>query len=198
MIFKPDLSAILVEFQLRVDTFGIVRTGEGWSEKYLINLARSTFARIHCIHQVASVGGQATAQASDQTARSADAVCLLRDLPLPCATPSERRPLKVRYGHRFGEENSSYLIDPDQSAAAPMLSVSLGAANSYPWQEHAMMDKDRIAGSAKVIKGSVKEAIGKATGDAKLKTEGRTDKLEGKVQNAIGSVKDTVRDALKK
>ncbi len=60
------------------------------------------------------------------------------------------------------------------------------------------MDKDRIAGSAKVIKGKVKEAIGKATGDAKLEAEGKTDKVEGKVQNAIGSVKDAVRDGLKK
>ena len=59
------------------------------------------------------------------------------------------------------------------------------------------MDKDRIAGSAKVIKGSVKEAIGKATGDAKLETEGKADKVEGKVQNAIGGVKDAVRDVLK-
>ena len=58
------------------------------------------------------------------------------------------------------------------------------------------MDKDRIAGSAKVIKGTVKEAIGKATGDAKLETEGKADKVEGKVQNAIGGVKDAVRDAL--
>jgi uncharacterized protein YjbJ (UPF0337 family) len=60
------------------------------------------------------------------------------------------------------------------------------------------MDKDRIAGSAKVIKGSVKEAIGKVTGDAKLETEGTADKVEGKVQNVVGGVKDTVRDALKK
>jgi uncharacterized protein YjbJ (UPF0337 family) len=61
-----------------------------------------------------------------------------------------------------------------------------------------MVDKDRIAGSAKVIKGAVKEAIGKVTGDAKLKSEGKADKVEGKVQNAIGGAKDVVRDALKK
>ena len=60
------------------------------------------------------------------------------------------------------------------------------------------MDKDRIAGSGKMIMGSVKEALGKATGDAKLETEGAADKLEGKVQNAVGGVKDAVRDALKK
>jgi uncharacterized protein YjbJ (UPF0337 family) len=52
------------------------------------------------------------------------------------------------------------------------------------------MDKDRIVGSGKVIKGSVKEAIGKVTGDAKLETEGKADKVEGKIQNAVGGVKD--------
>ncbi len=61
-----------------------------------------------------------------------------------------------------------------------------------------MVDKDRVAGSAKVIKGTVEEAIGKVTGDAKLETEGKADKIAGKVQNAIGSVKDAVRDTLKK
>ena len=52
------------------------------------------------------------------------------------------------------------------------------------------MDKDRIGGSAKEIKGSVKEAIGKAIGDAKLQSDGKADKVEGKVQNALGGVKD--------
>jgi uncharacterized protein YjbJ (UPF0337 family) len=59
------------------------------------------------------------------------------------------------------------------------------------------MDKDRIAGSAKEIKGSVKEALGKATGNAKLQSDGRADKVEGRLQNAIGGIKDTMRDALK-
>ena len=55
------------------------------------------------------------------------------------------------------------------------------------------MDKDRVAGSAKEIKGSVKEVTGKAVGDAKLESEGKADKVEGKVQNAIGGIKDTLR-----
>ena len=55
------------------------------------------------------------------------------------------------------------------------------------------MDKDRIAGSAKVIKGTVKEAVGKALGDAKLNAEGKADKIEGKAQNAMGGIKDTLR-----
>jgi len=59
------------------------------------------------------------------------------------------------------------------------------------------MDKDRIEGAANQAKGAVKETVGKMTGDAKLKAEGASDKAAGKVQNAIGGAKDTVRDALK-
>ena len=58
------------------------------------------------------------------------------------------------------------------------------------------MDKDRIEGSANQAKGSVKEGIGKATGDSKLQSEGAADKAAGKVQNAVGGIKDSVRDAL--
>ena len=59
------------------------------------------------------------------------------------------------------------------------------------------MDKDRVAGAAKQIKGEVKQVVGKAIGDTKLESEGRADKIEGKVQNAVGGLKDTVKDALK-
>jgi uncharacterized protein YjbJ (UPF0337 family) len=57
------------------------------------------------------------------------------------------------------------------------------------------MDKDRIAGSAKKTKGSVKEAIGKVTGDGKTQAQGTAEKTAGQAQNAIGDIKDTVRDA---
>ena len=59
------------------------------------------------------------------------------------------------------------------------------------------MDKDRVAGSAKKIKGSVKEAIGKITGDSKTQAEGSAEKTAGQAQNAVGGIKDTVRDATK-
>jgi uncharacterized protein YjbJ (UPF0337 family) len=58
------------------------------------------------------------------------------------------------------------------------------------------MDKDRINGAANQTKGAVKEAVGKATGDAKLQTEGAGDKLKGKVQSAVGGVKDAAREAI--
>ena len=55
------------------------------------------------------------------------------------------------------------------------------------------MDKDRIEGSAKQAKGAIKEVAGKVTGDAKLEAEGKSDKAAGKVQNAVGGLKDTLR-----
>jgi uncharacterized protein YjbJ (UPF0337 family) len=59
--------------------------------------------------------------------------------------------------------------------------------------EDMPMDKDRIKGSAAQAKGAVKEAAGKILGDKKLETEGKTHKAAGKVQNAIGGLKDVVR-----
>ena len=60
------------------------------------------------------------------------------------------------------------------------------------------MDKNRIIGAAKEVKGAVKKAIGKVAGDAKLQAEGSADIAEGKVQNAIGGLSDAARDAFKK
>jgi uncharacterized protein YjbJ (UPF0337 family) len=60
------------------------------------------------------------------------------------------------------------------------------------------MDKDRIAGSTKQIKGSIKEAVGRVVGDAKLQSEGKADQADGKMQNAVGGLKDTFRNAVKR
>jgi len=59
--------------------------------------------------------------------------------------------------------------------------------------EDEIMDKDRIAGAVKQAKGTIKETVGKAVGDTKLESEGKVDKATGKVQNAFGGLKDTVR-----
>ena len=54
------------------------------------------------------------------------------------------------------------------------------------------MDKDRVKGSATNVGGKVKEGAGKATGDEKLKSEGVLDQAKGKVQNAVGGIKDAI------
>lgn len=55
------------------------------------------------------------------------------------------------------------------------------------------MDEDRSKGTGKKIVGTIKETIGKVTGNKKLEDEGRMDKGEGKVQNTAGETKDEVR-----
>ena len=46
----------------------------------------------------------------------------------------------------------------------------------------------------KEIKSAVKQVFGKAAGDAKLESECKADKIEGKVQNAIGGLKGTLKE----
>lgn len=60
------------------------------------------------------------------------------------------------------------------------------------------MDKDRIEGAGKKAEGKLKEAAGKILGDEKLKAEGKGKQVEGAAQNAIGGVKDAIRDAGKR
>ncbi len=60
------------------------------------------------------------------------------------------------------------------------------------------MDKNRVAGSIKEVKGAAKEAIGKVVGDVKLQNDGKTEKAVGKIQNAVGGLSDAVTDAVKK
>ena len=57
-----------------------------------------------------------------------------------------------------------------------------------------MADHDRIEGAAQTMGGKVKEGVGKLTGDTKLQAEGKADQVEGKVQNTVGGVKDSLRD----
>ena len=60
------------------------------------------------------------------------------------------------------------------------------------------MNKDRVDGVGKKVAGSVKEAIGKITGDTRWQAEGTSQKRAGTVQNAVGGAKGTARDAVKK
>ncbi|MER8555984.1 CsbD family protein [Mesorhizobium sp. M0977] len=59
------------------------------------------------------------------------------------------------------------------------------------------MHKDEVKGSAKKLRGNVKDKIGKATSDDKLRADGAADKTEGSLQKGLGKAKNKVRDALK-
>jgi uncharacterized protein YjbJ (UPF0337 family) len=74
-------------------------------------------------------------------------------------------------------------------ASAAMISVALLSGGVA-----AQGTTDKIEGTAKEAKGSIKETIGKATGDTNLELEGKVDKVEGGAQNAVGDLKNTVGD----
>ena len=57
------------------------------------------------------------------------------------------------------------------------------------------MDREHIKGAADKVKGTVKDTVGKATGDEKMEAEGKMDKAKGAAHNIAGDVKDAVRDA---
>jgi uncharacterized protein YjbJ (UPF0337 family) len=42
--------------------------------------------------------------------------------------------------------------------------------------------------------GKLKEGVGNVTGDSKVKTEGKADQAEGKIQNAVGGIKDKAKE----
>lgn len=55
------------------------------------------------------------------------------------------------------------------------------------------MNEDQAKGHGKDIKGSIKEGVGKLTGDRDTEAEGRADKTEGKVQKTWGDAKDAIK-----
>ena len=53
-------------------------------------------------------------------------------------------------------------------------------------------------GAKNQASGSVKETVGKVTGDKATEAEGKAQKVGGKVQREAGKAKDAVRETLKK
>lgn len=60
------------------------------------------------------------------------------------------------------------------------------------------MNKNSVEGKLDQVKGSVKEALGKVTGNEKLEAEGATEKAAGKVQEGLGKAQEAAKDAADK
>ena len=54
------------------------------------------------------------------------------------------------------------------------------------------MDKDRIVGAGKQMIGAAKQVVGKLSAMPSSRSTAR-EQVDGKLQNAVGSVKDTLR-----
>jgi uncharacterized protein YjbJ (UPF0337 family) len=59
-----------------------------------------------------------------------------------------------------------------------------------------MLNDDELRGKAEQIKGRVKDAVGKATGDDRLRDEGAADEAAGKVQETFGKARRKVGETI--
>jgi uncharacterized protein YjbJ (UPF0337 family) len=57
------------------------------------------------------------------------------------------------------------------------------------------MDQERIKGTIDMIMGAVKYALGGASGDSKMKAEGKADQEKGEDRKAVGESNDAANDA---
>jgi uncharacterized protein YjbJ (UPF0337 family) len=79
-------------------------------------------------------------------------------------------------------------------SAGPAFKANIQLGGRSPHEQWRLkMDKDRIEGSVEQAKGKVKDVAGKVTGDAKLEAEGKAEVTAGKIQNAVGGLKDALR-----
>lgn len=57
---------------------------------------------------------------------------------------------------------------------------------------------DKIKGMANEAVGNVKQAVGKATDNDKLRAEGKAQELKGEAQQTVGKAKDAVKNTIDK
>ena len=54
------------------------------------------------------------------------------------------------------------------------------------------MGDQHAEGAVSTVKGTVNEGVGKLTGDKKLETKGKVQKVQGKAQDGLGDVQDAL------
>jgi uncharacterized protein YjbJ (UPF0337 family) len=59
-----------------------------------------------------------------------------------------------------------------------------------------MLNKNERDGKVTEVKGKVKQAVGRATGNADLRNEGKADEVAGKTQAGIGKATRKVGEAI--
>jgi uncharacterized protein YjbJ (UPF0337 family) len=58
------------------------------------------------------------------------------------------------------------------------------------------MNEQHAKGAADKVAGKIKEFAGRVTGNKKLETEGKVDKVKGAIHNAAGDAKDAGKEAI--
>ncbi len=57
------------------------------------------------------------------------------------------------------------------------------------------MNKDTVKGTIDDVAGRAKRQVGEWTGDTRTQAEGAAQQVKGKVEKAVGNVKDALKDA---
>jgi uncharacterized protein YjbJ (UPF0337 family) len=60
------------------------------------------------------------------------------------------------------------------------------------------MSNNRVEGAIDKGAGTIKEAVGKATGNAQMEAEGMAQKAKGDIQNKVGQAQDKLGHAIKR
>jgi uncharacterized protein YjbJ (UPF0337 family) len=70
-----------------------------------------------------------------------------------------------------------------------------GTVRSPRWFCHGPSKRERktMTGTGDKVKGAIKEAVGKVTGDRRTEAEGKTDRAKGEVKDTAHDAKNTVR-----
>jgi uncharacterized protein YjbJ (UPF0337 family) len=58
------------------------------------------------------------------------------------------------------------------------------------------MDENRVSGAAKNLGGKIEEGFGRATGDAKAKSQGQARQAEGSIQELYGQAIDAAEESI--
>jgi uncharacterized protein YjbJ (UPF0337 family) len=58
------------------------------------------------------------------------------------------------------------------------------------------MDQQRIEGGLRKTTGAIKEKAGEALGNRHLESEGRAEKVEGRIRSDVGKAMDAVREVV--
>ncbi|MFV8210997.1 CsbD family protein [Streptococcus pluranimalium] len=58
------------------------------------------------------------------------------------------------------------------------------------------MSEEKFNAKAEQVSGSVKEGLGKLTGDKRTESEGKTEKASGNVKEKLADAKDAVKGAI--
>jgi uncharacterized protein YjbJ (UPF0337 family) len=69
-----------------------------------------------------------------------------------------------------------------------------GSVTGSLFSGNAIMDENRVAGTAKNIGGKVEEGFSRVTGDTKSQVEGIVNQATGAAQDLYGQAADTARD----